>query len=269
MSPCIGASFSPRGRYACSFWRRSMQSPWIEFRPQPGSQLRVLSPPYKTATVVDRRALCAPPPGTVVFGNGPNTLAVLAELTTVYHRWPWVVPCVAVAIDQGSLEALLMLISELRDCLGVVKQAHRNAVCEPSVILAAIRNRRAPDAEVLTTWAGRRLDNLDLREAVACQFREALGGPPASETASASTYSRLFARFGPYTARDWRAIARLCVHCVAIGSFETTRALPMRTAKHYLRMYLHLSHGTLADRVGWEWVLEGALRVGHYVETPP
>jgi putative transposase len=32
------------------------------------------------------------------------------------------------------------------------------------------------------------------------------------EPRSAATYSRVFRRFGPYTARHWQAIARLCLH---------------------------------------------------------
>jgi hypothetical protein len=253
-----------------SWAARAMSSPGTEFAYAPGVELRVLAPPWKAAVALDFRAGCLePPPGAIVFGKGTNTLAVLAGLTAAVHRWPWAVPCVAISLDDGSLEPLLMLVSDLRDCLGVVKQVGRSTVGEVSGILAAVRNRKEPDADVLSNWVGRRLDNAALRDAVARQFRQALGGLSASGTASAATYSRLFKRFGLYTARDWRAIARTCRHYAAIGSIGTTGVLPIRAVRHYLKKYLHLSYHTAAERVGWEWVLEGALRAGRYVEARP
>ncbi len=41
--------------------------------------------------------------------------------------------------------------------------------------------------------------------------------------------------------------------------------LPIRSARDYLRKYLRLPYHALGDRVGWEWVLEGALRLAGYV----
>lgn len=160
-----------------------------------------------------------------------------------------------------------MLVSELRDSLGVVKLTHHSAAGQLSAILGAVRNRKVPDAEMLATWVRRRLGNAALQDPLASQFREALGGAPASDTVSASTYSRRFSRVGPYTARDWRAIARLCAHCAAVGASEPLGALPMRTASRYLKQYLHLPYHALADVVGWEWVIEKALRAGRYVEA--
>jgi len=243
---------------------------WTESAYRSGGLLRVLYPPYTTTRLIDWGAGgIEPPPGAIVFGQEENPLAVLAELTLAIYRWPWVIPCITIQLDQGVLEPLLLLVSELRDRLAVAKQTRRGASGDISLILAAVRHRKPPDADVLATWAGRRLNNPALRDAVASQFHEALGGPAASTTASVSTYSRLFARFGPYTARDWRAIARLCAHCAAIGSPGATGALPIRSASYYLKRYVHLPNHTLADRAGWEWALEGALRAGGYAGPRP
>jgi hypothetical protein len=194
-------------------------------------------------------------------------LAVLAGVTATVHRWGWVIPCIVSTLDRGSLERLLMLVSELRGRLAVVKQAREGPIRDGSAILAAVRNRKAPDADLLAGCLRNRLDDARLRDAVADQFHQALAGPPASGIASASTYSRLFARCGPYTARDWRAIARLCAHSAACGSWESESpgVLPIRTASHYLRKYLQLPYHVLAEHIGWEWVLEGAMRAGRYV----
>jgi hypothetical protein len=158
----------------------------------------------------------------------------------------------------------LLLVSELRDRLAVVRLAQPTAAPEPSAILTAVQNRKLPDAQILADWVGYRLKSRELRNGLAAQFREALGGPPTSTFASAATFSRLFARFGTLSARDWRAIARLSVYCSTMQQGTAIR-LPIRTARDYLKHYTRLPYHAPADRVGWEWVLEGALRTGGYV----
>jgi len=58
---------------------------------------------------------------------------------------------------------------------------------------------------------------------------------------------------------------RLCVYGAASGAAARI-TLPIRTARDYLKKYLRLPYHALTDRVGWEWVLEGVLRVGGYVD---
>ena len=90
---------------------------------------------------------------------------------------------------------------------------------------------------------------------------------PAGDTISVASYSRLFSQYGEYTARDWRALARLCVHAQAgtVGHHHLRAPLPLRAALGYARKYLGIRYHVLAERVGWEWVLEGALRTAGYV----
>ncbi len=170
-------------------------------------QARVLSPPYRASHPFEQASasseLCL---GAVLLDQSDNPLVALARLTQLVHRWPWVIPCVAISPDQGPLEPLMMLVSELRDRLAVVRVSRRTGGADPSDVLAAVRSRRHPDAETLAAWVGYRLKNRDLRNALALQFRDVLGGPRASAFASAATFSRVFARYGTLTARDWRAL---------------------------------------------------------------
>jgi hypothetical protein len=242
-----------------------MLSPSTDYLDEFDGQVRILCPPYRAARRFDEASTPLQLPlGAVLLGQSDNTLVALACLTASVHRWPWLVPCVAISPEQGPLEPLLFLVSELRDRLAVVKVRRPTIVAQPSDVLTAVRRRKRPDADTLATWVGYRLKNRELRNAVASQFRHVLGGPPASTFASAATFSRLFSRYGSLSARDWRAIALLCVHC-ARRSGESTVTLPIRTARDYLKKYLRLPYHALADRVGWEWVLEGALRAGGYV----
>src|SRR5437764_1904867 len=243
-----------------------MLSPSPECLDHFDGQARVLSPPYRAAYPFEEAPRSSQLRlGAVLLDQSDNTLVALARLTAFVHRWPWLIPCVAVSAEQRPLEPLLLLVSELRDRLAVVQRPSPTVVAEPSDVLAAVRSRRPPDAETLAAWVGYRLKNRDLRNALAAQFHHVMGGAPASTFASAATFSRLFARYGSLTARDWRAIALLCVRC-ATSSGESAVALPIRTARDYLKKYLRLPYHALGDRVGWEWVLEGTLRAGGYVD---
>ena len=158
-----------------------------------------------------------------------------------------------------------MLVTELRDRLVVVKQTFGAGGDEIAFIIAAVRKRDFPAAPVLAEWIARRLQSDELEAPLCRQFREAIEGVPASASASVSTFSRLFARYGTYTARDWRALARLCAAAGAASRSPTSPILTLRAASHYTRKYLALSHHVMAERPGWEWVLEKALRVGRYL----
>jgi hypothetical protein len=204
--------------------------------------------------------------GTVVFGTGDTTLAVLAELTAATYRWPWVVPCIALPIKHEPLEPLLMLVTELRDRLAVVKEWRRTVPVAPATIVAAVRRRAMPTAYGLARWIAQRVNREELETPLRSQFLEALEGVAASSILSVSTYSRLFARHGRYTARDWRAVACLCAHAVApeYPCCSLREKLRLRAARHYAHKYLGLPYQVMTERVGWEWVLEAALRNGRY-----
>ena len=80
-------------------------------------------------------------------------------------------------------------------------------------------------------------------------------------------YSRLFAQYGRYTARDWRALGRLAAHAASgrLGERRMYAPISLRTVCEYARKYLGVPYHFLAERVGWEWVLEAALRTARYV----
>jgi hypothetical protein len=97
------------------------------------------------------------------------------------------------------------------------------------------------------------------------QFEQALAGAPASRAFSLATASRRFARLGRYTARDWRALASLTAELCAVTSTADPRVVRRLHGGH-IRKYLDVPMTTAATLLGWEWVLEQALRVGGYVQ---
>lgn len=244
-----------------------MPSSWIEVAHRFGSQVAVIPPPYRSSSPLHCGGTDDVPLGSLVVGKGDVTIAVLAELTSAVHRWPWIVPCLDIPIKHEPLEPLLMLVTELRGRLVVVKQPFAGRDYELERVIASVRRRALPAAHGLAQWVSMRLGKNEMEAPLRSQFREALEGIPASASTSISTFSRLFTRYGIYTSRDWRAVVRLCMHAAGGADPRGCAAptLPLRTASHYTKKYLAVSYHVMAERLGWEWVLEGALRVGRYL----
>ena len=241
---------------------------WRELGRVCGSQLVVLAPPYRSPTslaTLERGP--ALPLGSVVFGNGDATIAVLAELTALSYRAPWAVPCLALPAQQQPLEPLLMLVTELRDRLVVVHRAATRVVDDWAHLVQCVRRRAVPTAAELARWVARRLRQREVEVPLRHQFEEALHGTPADAGLSVASYSRLFAQYGRYTARDWRALGRLAAHAASgrLGERRMYAPISLRTVCEYARKYLGVPYHFLAERVGWEWVLEAALRTARYV----
>lgn len=243
---------------------------WAHVADRFGGEVTVLEPPYRGVLPLPPLAAGAdPPPGAIAVGRGAHVIAVLAQLTTVVHHWPWMIPCLVVDRGDEPIEPLAILVSELHGRLAVVKWRPGQTHPDAAQILLAVRDRPAPTCGDLAQWVARRVRQSDLEIPLRSQFREALERVPASRDASISTYSRLFARYGRFTARDWRALALLCLHAVSGGSeaplAPSCRKIPLRRATLYTRKYLCQSQRVLEERVGWEWVLETGLRAGGYV----
>jgi len=241
----------------------------------PGSHSWLLQPPYRGLTAFDSLVGTqeSPPLGAVLYVTAPNTLAALANLVVATHRWPWIVPCVGLPPAEEQLEPLLDLVFELRPRLAVFKQREYQPSNIVDKLVAAVHQRPGPRASDLAAYISLRLGIGELREPLTEQFLRALdSGLPSRR--SLATYSRLFSRHGNYTARDWRAIARLAhalnraSSCLHLGDPTDLRArLPMRTARWSARKYLALPWRVVKRLLGWEWVLESALRSACYLEV--
>jgi len=230
-----------------------------------GSRLVVLSPPYRNPTSLGsvERGVDLPLGG-LVFGDGDATIAVLADLTALSYRAPWAVPCLALPARQ---EPLLLLVTELRDRLVLVHRSAARSVDDWAQVARHVRRRAGPTPAELARWVARRLRQRELEVPLRHQFEEALQGTPADAGLSVASYSRLFAHYGIYTARDWRALGRLAVYAASgrLGERRTSASISLRTVCEYARRYLGVPYHVLAERLGWEWVLEAALRTARYV----
>jgi hypothetical protein len=233
-------------------------------------RVTLLVPPYRGAeTEILRHQSLEIPLGAIVLGRSGDALAALAELTARVYHWPWVVPCILIATQDPGIESLVLLVSELRNRLVIARVRDGVLAADASTALAAVRRRSAPSADDLASWVTQRLGDPSLQRSLASQFGQALESLPASRLASRATFSRVFSRYGPYGSHDWRALGRLCMHCATLSAPWTSTGPPIsvRAARAYSHKYLGLSYGALSKRIGWEWVLEGALRHAGYIRA--
>jgi hypothetical protein len=235
--------------------------------------LVALAPPYATLVPLpsmgEARAL---PLGVVVVGLGDNTADALASLAQLTYACPWAIPCLAHPLAHDRLDALLQLVRELKDRLAVLTSVEDlNSQGGVAALTRAVRTRPRPTATAMAAWICHRIEQPPLQDPLRSQFEMAWHRSPQTRYPSVATYSRLFRRRGAYTARDWRAIARLCWYADSLGregSAADHCRLRMRTLMRHAPHYLHASHHTIARRLGWEWLLEAALRAGGYVGSP-
>ena len=230
-----------------------------------------LAPPYRTATVLRSGDGARLPLGSIALTTGDAILSCLAQLTALSHRAPWTVPCLALPVERESLKPQVLLVTELRDRLVIVRPSsgRGNGAADVTKVVAAVRRRPSPTPTMLARWVARRLSIREVEAPLRHQFEQGLCGAAADDARSVASYSRLFSRYGCYTARDWRALARLCGHVVSRingdGAGEGQGHLPFRTASQYTSRYLGVRYHVTGERLGWEWVLEAALRRAGYV----
>jgi hypothetical protein len=259
--------------------RRNLRAPECEgLRSQPAptpeaaallSEITLLTPPFflPVALMVRVSPDAIALGGVIAAQATPSVILPLAALTVAAERWPWAVPYLGLPFQYERLVMPLRIVSELRDRMVVGGPLPGDRLACAAALRAAVQRRGTPSAEQLAAWVATRVNEPMLEPVLFAQFRIGLEGTAAQAEASNSTYSRFFARLGSLTARDWRAIARLCVH-VSAGAHETLPAssrIAVRTAVEYARRYLGITYSELSSRIGWEWILECALRRAGYV----
>jgi len=178
------------------------------------ARVMTVAPPYTTLQPLDCQKIYNRrfPLGTIVKVTSQSALGALGTLTMIVHSHPWIVPCLALPEGERHLGLLIPLISELKDRITVLDPSERIGQGEIDWCTAATTRRPIPNHDVLAAFISDRLGKPDLFEPLQVQFLEMQMGMPAKKQRSVAYYSRLFAKHSVYTARDWRAIARLSLH---------------------------------------------------------
>ncbi len=191
----------------------------------------------------------------------PAAALCIVRLVEVLSHFPWVVPCAAVAAEEVTIASLLAaLIPQLDMRLATFARFPLSTVL-PRQIVEAVRRRPSPTPDVMSRYVIERLQASELGHLLTLQFRQVVNEEPATACASLATFSRTFRRYGRWSAKDWRAIARLAL--VLSPRHSPPPCSPLTFSRHS-RKYLGIAGSHALTLVGWEWVIEAALSTGGY-----
>ena len=238
-------------------------------------RVNILKPPYTTSFSTAPQAIssAACPVGSIVCAESTDPLEAVAWLAEVVTEVPWLIPILGIC-DPSTVTSLRMLTKHLpvlrtRLATSCADGSPARGAWRAELVVAAVRKRPLPTALDMANFVFRRKDWGRSRSVIRELFRTALeqGTHPAR---SKATHSRVLTQLGPYTARDWITIARLASRIFA--AHGGTRSDPIdlppvedRTLNAHCWKYLRLSRSAGFKILGWESVLETALRVGGYV----
>ncbi|MFN8652052.1 MAG: hypothetical protein U0133_09145 [Gemmatimonadales bacterium] len=142
-------------------------------------------------------------------------------------------------------------------CLGLSARAAR-----------AVARRPTPRPTTIALWVEQRLALPGTASTLSACF-----GNGCDALRPPRTLTRRVRALGPLEVRDWRGLARL-VRIVTSSqqpdhdSLEVTAfaaGVDPRSLRRWLRLATEMSWQDVMGRVGWEWILELALRRGGYV----
>ena len=228
--------------------------------------LQVLEPPYQLASP---QGPLHPALGAVIVADLAAGIPALARALVRAREAPWC-PVVSVLGDRTVLPAATL--STFEPVPGTWATLYPNDFSQQTLgerALAAVRRRPVPHATTVALWVEHRLGAPGTASVLAACFGE--GGdalrPPR-------TLTRRVGALGRLEVRDWRGLARLA-QVLACRSARATQSLEAgafeaevdpRTLRRWLRVATDLTWAQAGAWVGWEWVLESALRRSGYVE---
>ena len=221
--------------------------------------LQVLEPPYRQ---VNPQGPLHPNIGAVLVADLAAGIPALARAVVRAREAPWC-PLVSVLADRAVPSATLTAFEPVVGTWAALYPSDFSQHTLGDRALAAVRRRPIPLATTVAQWVEGRLGLPGCASVLAVCFGE--GGdalrPPR-------TLTRQVAALGPLEVRDWRGLARLA-QVFACRSARVSQSLEgaayeagvdPRTLRRWLRLATELSWAEAGTRVGWEWILESALR---------
>ena len=226
--------------------------------------LQLLEPPYDTIRPAGR---FRPPAGSLLLVDLTGGIPALAEAVNGQQDFPW---CPLVLLVDRSVSAeTLHTFEPVPGTWALLYPSDYAYLPLARRARAAVQRRPIPCSTTLALWVERRTGLPSVASTLAACCGE--GGdalrPPR-------TLTRRVQALGPLEVRDWRGLARLA-QLVARLSPEGGPSLEgaaleaevdPRTLRRWLRLATDLCWHQCAGLVGWEWVLESALREYGYLE---
>jgi hypothetical protein len=229
--------------------------------------LRCLQAPY--TALLD----CAAEPlllGSILILDLIGAEAAIAEAIVWRSRSPW---CPLVLIVRNTIASVkaIDLLTQLHGPHAFIAGLPNDAYPPVDSILQAVRTRPVPTTKCASAYVAERVG-----EASLCQLlQEAvdLVTQPLSRrpVAAFRRISRHLGAYGPLLAPDWRWLFQLArmsgLGQVTVEELARRQGVEARTFRAQVRRYTGVSTECFRAWVGWEWVLEAALRRWGYLDS--
>ncbi len=224
----------------------------------------VIQPPYR----VESTASAAPRFGAIAVARLAEGAEALAPLHDLIEAVPWCAPFVVVTPGSVSPETL-HAIWGLPGQPGFVVAARGFRELTPPQIAATIAARPRPTAELLISYVVRRTRSVSLGQTL--QQIWSPRAEPGPGHADRTLRYRL-RRLGSFGRHDWIRVLRLIEIKTTDPGCTVERLAALagtepRTLRSWTQRCLGVPLRVFRERVGWEWVLEGALRTAGLVAS--
>lgn len=215
-----------------------------------------LLPPYQSLQPV---AAGTPPLGTVRLLDGTSPATVAAEVRDLVAAAPWTVPC---AVLRGFTPDLLLEVvpSVLLRRTAILSVSPPGAAPSSFGVLQAVAGRPLPTAADVAEYVVARLNRSDATQALVSAMES------DERTSAPALVWRTLEGLGRLKPHEWRRVLWLAE--VAAGAWVNRGEDPDSSLSFWAGVLLGTGPRVIRDLVGWEWVVERALRVGGYLVEP-
>lgn len=232
----------------------------------PGGAMRLYAavPPDWAPIPIPHQPL---PLGAVLVADLASGIPAVRSGIAARLSMPWCPLCLVVpATPVGT--PVLQAMRHLPTQALLLDRSDRGREPTGDEIIETLRAAPPPGADDLTGYLSLRSGRHELAETL----RNCFSVEEVSTGPSRSTVGRRLSDFGPLTARDWRAVARLILalhrppHAGAtVEQIAWAAGFDPRTLRESVTRYLGMQARDAADVPGWEWKLEIVLRRFGYV----
>ena len=218
-----------------------------------------LAPPYRARLPPGERPAEL---GTIVLIDTRPGSVALDELLRMQDSAPW---CAVCLLHDSTPEAQTILKVARRLLPSVVGIQNDEAPITADEAKSAVTRRGAPGLLEIATYVSGRLRVPILRDLL-MDCLGTVGQAGAGRGKSRRTLDRHLRVLGTLSASDWRALAQTAraltwfPHPTSIEQLAWAFELDPRTFRGRCRTFLGLSPRHALELVGWEWMLEAAIR---------
>ncbi len=231
----------------------------------PVGRIRILEPPYQALTLSPVEPV--PLGSALVLDLGEGEPA-LEDAVVWQGRAAWC-PLALIVRTVPPTAGSIVLLTQLHGPLAFVEQAVARTDPTMNEIVSAVRRRPGPTAEAMFTYVADRLQLVWLRglfeEAEAFATPHLDGHHPVSRQVG-----RRLRALGPLGVPDWRWLFRLArlsgAGQVPVEELARRHGVGARSFRAQVHRYTGVPVRTFREWIGWEWVIEAALRRCGYLD---